>query len=58
MRHCVNETVKVYEATGDNLANLLRDVAETVEKEDGVYTLHVDLETDYIEYRATLFVHG
>lgn len=58
MRHCINETVDVYEASGESLATLLRDAADTVASHDGYSTLSVDYQTEEAEYIVTVYNHG
>jgi hypothetical protein len=57
MRHCVNDDVKVYEETNENLGSLLRTVAEQVDKSGAFQNLNVDYDCDSAYYRATLYVH-
>jgi hypothetical protein len=46
MRHCINENVQVYEAEGNNLADLYREVASQLDALDGNY---VSAETKVVE---------
>jgi len=64
MRHCVNETVAVYEHEGSNFADLMREVASESELlswgEASWFNVHVasDMGEDGPIYRATLYVHS
>ena len=59
MRHCVGDEVDVYQSEGPNLADLLRDVADTVEQlghNPGV-TLDIQYMWDEEYFIATLYRH-
>ena len=63
MRHCENEFVNVYEVVGDNLADLLRDAADQVERNnetngDSWHMLTVGSGIDgESTYLVTLYAH-
>lgn len=57
MRYCHNESVKVYEASGENLGLLLIEAAGCVDKHDG----YAKVETQYDSeagYIVTAYLHG
>lgn len=59
MRHCSGETVDVYEAAGENLADLLHMTGTQLDKLDGEYshaTVNVSMGVD-TTYVVTLYVH-
>lgn len=57
MRHCVNENVQVYEASGSDLSALLGDAAEFVRTQDAYTEVHSSLgeSGDYI---VTAYVYS
>ncbi len=46
MRHCVNESVEVFEATHENLAVLLAEVSDEVGKAGDGYWWSLDVHSD------------
>lgn len=58
MRHCVNETVEVHEATGDDAGMLLIEAAGLVHSKKPVWTnLTLGLNPDG-GYLLTVYLHG
>ena len=59
MRHCTGESVDVYEAEGDNLADLLHMAGNPLDKLDGDFshaTVNVSMGVD-TPFIVTLYVH-
>ena len=57
MRYCENETVEVYEATGEDLSALLWEAAGVVGEHDG----YAKVDTQYNNesgYVVTVYLHG
>lgn len=57
MRFCRNDKPQVYEATGENLPDLLRDTASELDKMDGSYTLVSTAYDSEAGYIVTAYVH-
>lgn len=47
MRDCFGEDLQIFEATGDNLADLLRDAADTLDGVEEYTTALLNVETHF-----------
>lgn len=57
MRYCENEVVDVHEASGADLATLLREAADLVETHEGYAKVDTAVWGESADYLVTVYLH-